>query len=50
MVVVSCLYDTLLVISMIYFLLSPWSGTQPPIIHPIIISFRGKTSAAETVD
>lgn len=48
--VVSCLCDIWLVISMIYLLLSPWSGTQLPIIQLIITLFRGKTSAAETVD
>lgn len=45
MVVVSYLCDILLVISMIYLLLSPWSGTQLLIIQPIIKSFCGKTSA-----
>jgi hypothetical protein len=45
-----CLYDILLVISMIYLLLSPWSGTQFPIIQPIIRLFHGKISAAEYVD
>lgn len=35
---------------MIYLLMSPWSGTQLPIIQLIITLFCGKTSAAETVD
>ena len=35
---------------MIYLLMSPWSGTQLPIIQLIIALLCGKTLAAETVD